>query len=126
MLAPITPRQRTETAILLALVCLLLAWVHQQWAFVWLAFAILLLSLLIPSIFHLLAVVWFGLARAIGFLVSHALLTLLFFLLVTPVGLVRRWIGKDSLQQKSFKKSRQSVLKVRDHPYEATDLKHPF
>ena len=123
---PITSRQRTETAILLAIVGLLVAVSYQDWRLVWLSGGILLLSLVAPIIFHPLALVWFGLAKVLSIFSSTVLLTLLFLLLVTPVGWVRKWLGKDTLQRKDFKKSQQSVLKVRNHRYEPADLKHPF
>ena len=123
---PITSRQRTETAVLLAIVGLLVAVSYQDWRLVWLSGGILLLSLLASIIFHPLALVWFGLAKMLSIFSSTVLLTLLFLLLVTPVGLLRKWLDKDTLQLKDFKKGQQSVLKVRDHRYEPADLKHPF
>ncbi len=125
-MAKITFRQRIETAILLAMTSLACAWIYQQWILVGLAFGILSLSLIVPIIFHPIAVLWFGLAKVLSAISSTVLLTLLFFLLVTPIGLFRKWTGKDSLQLKDFKKGRQSVLKIRDHPYVPADLKHPF
>ena len=123
---PITSRQRTETVVLLAIVGLLVAVSYQDWRLVWLSGGILLLGLVTPIVFHPLALVWFGLAKVLSIFSSTVLLTLLFFLLVTPVGLLRKWLGKDTLQRKDFKKSQQSVLKVRNHLYEPADLKHPF
>lgn len=122
----ITTRQRIETGILLAIGCLVLAEVYQEWLLVIMAVGLLLLSLVLPIVFHPFAFLWFGLAQVLSFFFSHLLLTVLFFLLVTPVGLFRKWIGKDNLQLKNFKKSRQSTLIVRDHTYEASDLKNPF
>ncbi|HXU76628.1 MAG TPA: SxtJ family membrane protein [Methylomirabilota bacterium] len=43
---------------------------------------------------------WMILAIALGFLVSHALLTVFFFLVITPIGLVARATGKDFLRLK--------------------------
>lgn len=43
---------------------------------------------------------WMMLAIVLGFLVSHALLTVFFFLVITPIGLVARAMGKDFLRLK--------------------------
>src|SRR4029453_10985494 len=43
---------------------------------------------------------WMSLALVMGFIVSHVILTLFFFLVVTPVGLVARVFGKDFLRLK--------------------------
>ncbi len=59
-------------------------------------------------------------------LLTTALLYVLFALVVVPVGFVRRWAGKDSLQLRAFKKSITSVWAVRDHTYRAEDLQKPF
>lgn len=43
---------------------------------------------------------WMALAFLLGFVVSNILLTLLFFLVITPIGLVARLFGKDFLRLK--------------------------
>ena len=43
---------------------------------------------------------WMSLAIILGFIVSHVLLTLFFFLVLTPIGLAARLSGKDFLSLK--------------------------
>ena len=43
---------------------------------------------------------WMTMAFVFGFVMSHVILTLFFFLLVTPIGLLARLFGKDFLNQK--------------------------
>jgi hypothetical protein len=50
--------------------------------------------------------VWMSLAILLGFVVSHVLLTVFFFLVITPVGLVARCVGKDFLRLKLDRKAR--------------------
>lgn len=38
-----------------------------------------------------------------GYVVSHVILTLMFFLLITPLGIILRLMGKDPLQQRHQK-----------------------
>lgn len=45
-------------------------------------------------------IAWMTMAFALGFVMSQVILTLFFFLLVTPIGLVARLFGKDFLNRK--------------------------
>ena len=122
----LTRRQYMETGILLAVVLLVYGWYVKNWTFALVAAGILLISLMLPVLFKPLAIVWFGLAKILSFITSNILLTLMFFLLVTPVGLFRRMLGKDSLKLKTFKKSSNSILIERNHTFNSSDLKNPF
>ena len=48
---------------------------------------------------------WAVLAFALGFVMSNVILTLFFFLFVTPIGLVARLFQKDFLTRKCDKRS---------------------
>lgn len=115
-----------EVGILLAVILLFFAYRGENWDFVVYSGILLLLSLIFPLIFYPLTYIWFGLGKILGFVSSQILLTLLFFVLLTPVGLVRRWMGKDSLRLKKFKQGRDSVLISRSEKVLPTHLKNPF
>jgi len=119
-------RQYLETGILLAIVLIIYAWYSKEWLYLIPAVAVLILSLIFPLFFRPLAIIWFGLANILSLITSKILLTILFFLLVTPVGLFRRMLGKDSMKLKRFKKSSESVMQERNHTYNSSDLKNPF
>jgi len=53
-----------------------------------------------PRALRLIYVGWMSLAFLLGFAVSNILLTLFFYVIVTPVGLVARLAGKDFLNRK--------------------------
>ncbi|HEX8458772.1 MAG TPA: SxtJ family membrane protein [Pyrinomonadaceae bacterium] len=44
---------------------------------------------------------WMGLAEALGFLMTRVILAVVFFLIVTPVGLARRLMGGDPLGRRA-------------------------
>lgn len=69
---------------------------------------------------------WLKLSQRLGDLVSTVILTVLFFGLVTPVGLARRVLGKDVLRLKKWKRGAESVFLERNHLYESSDLDHPY
>lgn len=43
---------------------------------------------------------WWRMARALGWINTRILLGIFFFVIVTPIGLVMRWLGKDPLARK--------------------------
>jgi hypothetical protein len=47
-------------------------------------------------------------------------------LIVLPVALIRKAMGKDSLLIKKWKKGTESVFKTRDHLFQATDIDKPY
>ena len=58
------------------------------------------LGAICPRTLRWIYVGWMTLATLLGTVVSSIILTLLFYLIVTPVGLFARAIGKDFLSQK--------------------------
>jgi len=62
--------------------------------------SLVVFGLIWPKVLKQVYVIWMSLALVLGLIVSTALLTILFYLVVTPVGLVARLSGKDFLSQK--------------------------
>lgn len=114
----------TALAIVLLLLVLQMAWRRQ--AFVTAAVVVLVLAMTAPRLFAPAAVVWLAVARRLGHLTSTLLLTLVFALIVTPIGLIRRRLGWDALQMKRFKDGTGSVMRVRAHTFTAADLEKPY
>ena len=81
----------------------ILAWVRGRTVFPYLltpGVALLALGLVLPRSLKPIYVPWMALAIVLGFAVSNVLLTLLFYLVVTPIGLVARCFGRDFLRLK--------------------------
>ncbi len=62
--------------------------------------ALAILGMLVPPIVRPLYYAWMTMALALGFVMTRVLLTIFFFLILTPVALVFRLIGRDALQRK--------------------------
>jgi len=75
---------------------------HKPWWpwFVGPGLPLVVLGAVLPRSLKWIYVAWMTLAMLMGAVVSTVLLTLLFFLVVTPLGLVARAVGKDFLSQK--------------------------
>jgi len=122
----LTVEQCKDSGLALVLISLLC---YQAWklpVFMVLAVLFLLVAMTYPPVFQPFARLWFGLSHAMGTVVSKIILAILFFVLVFPLGLVRRAMGKDSMRIRVWKKGNESVFRVRDHRFEAKDLEHPF
>lgn len=122
----ISPSQCKDSGLALVLISLILAVVISPKYFLPLGIVFLVVTMVVPNIYKPFAMVWFGVSHALGTVVSKILLTLMFFVLVTPVGLLRRALGKDAMQLKSWKQGRTSVFLNRDHLFSRQDLNNPY
>jgi hypothetical protein len=79
-----------------------------------------------PRLYRPVAVLWLGLSHLLGTVVSKILLTLVFFGIVTPIGLARKLLGFDSLKLKDFKSGENSVMVIRNHVFTGKDIEKPY
>lgn len=84
----------------------------DQWkpGFLWLGamgFAVGFFSWAFPAIARPFYLVWYGLGGAVGFVMGNTLLSLTYYLLLTPIGLALRLCGRAPLK-KGFDKQRAS------------------
>ena len=121
-----TKEQAKDTGMAMVLICLLLGYWGKLPKFLPLSLALLILTMAWPGAFRPLAGLWFGLSRLLGEIVSRIILTLVFFLLVTPIGLIRRWAKADSLQLRKWKKEDGSVFVEREGVITGKDLENPY
>jgi hypothetical protein len=122
----ITKKQSVEFGLVTILVTNFLAIYLKQNYFVIAAFFLTLITIIVPIVFYPFAAVWFWLSKILSAVGSRVLLSLVFFIVVTPVGLFRRLLNRDSLKVKQFKKSTKSVMTDRDHLYTAEDFTDTF
>ncbi|UCH83735.1 MAG: hypothetical protein JSW50_15005 [Candidatus Latescibacterota bacterium] len=122
----ISKDQAKDTGMAMVLICLIVGFFSGNNVFFKLSVPLLVLNMVVPIVFRPVAVFWLGLSRLLGTVVSRILLTVVFFVLVVPVGLLRRLLGKDALQLKRFKKGSKSVMNIRDHLYAPADIEKPY
>ena len=122
----ISLEQAKDTGMAMVLICLLIAVLGRQRPFVGISIILLLINMIWPRVYKPLAKFWFGFSRLLGAFMSRILFSLIFIIMVVPVGLLRKLLGKDSLQMKNWKKGHASVLKVRDHEFAPNDIAHPY
>lgn len=84
--------------------------------------AIGLLSLISSFFEEKIAWAWSKIGLALGYINGNILLSIIFFIILTPIALVMRFLaGKDNLL---LKKPKDSVFTIRNYKYEAKDLEN--
>jgi len=93
--------------VFLILVALAVGW-RRDWDFGgavrWLAGSgagLALVGLVAPAVLRPLYLAWMGLALVLGHVMTRVILTVVFFLVVTPIGWLMRAFGKDPLARSS-------------------------
>ncbi len=122
----ISKEQARDTGLALVLILLIVTYVKYRYGLILAAGAVLVLAMTWPALFRPLAIVWFGFSHFLGTIVSRVILSLVFFLIVTPVGLIRKAFGSDPMKTGLWKKGEESVLVERDHRYTKEDLEKPY
>ncbi len=118
--------QSIDTGMAMVLICLLLEMYTRRHQLIVVAIALLIVNMIYPKIYKPFAVVWFGLSRILGTVSSKIVLTIIFYLIVAPVGVFRKIIGIDSMQIKRWKKDDASVFKTLDFVYQPEDIEKPY
>jgi hypothetical protein len=122
----ITVQQSRDTGMALVLVLLIAYLYRKREGYIFVAIALHVVNMTVPAIYRPAAVVWLGLSEIIGAVMSKVILAVIFFVVVTPVGLVRGLLGKDSLRLRAFKASNESVMVNRNHKFVGADLERPY
>jgi membrane protein implicated in regulation of membrane protease activity len=122
----ITWQQCIEFGQVAATAVLTAALYFRDFRLVAVALLLLLITMLAPRLFYPLTIAWFGIGKVLGEVNIRILLTLVFILVVVPVGIWRKWRGKDTLQLRRFKKEKETVMDIRNHVYTKEDLQHTF
>jgi hypothetical protein len=99
-----------------------------------LAFLMLLINMIYPRLYYIPAVLWLSFSNLLGLIMSKVLLTIIFVLVITPIGIIRQILSKlspnsdafDSMKFKEWKKSKESVFKTVNKIYTKMDLINPY
>jgi len=110
----------------MVLLLMLIAASRKREGYLFVAMALHVLNMVAPQVYRPIAVLWLGISDLLGAVTSRILLSLVFFGVVTPIGLLRRLLGKDSLKLRAFKTGKNSVMVDRNHTFVAQDLDRPY
>jgi len=119
-------RKARDTGLALVLALLILLYFTRRTILLLPAIGVLLLVMTIPAVFTPVARLWFGLSHIMGTIASTLILSALYFILVAPIGMIRRIFGADTMKTAEWKSGDESILIVRDHTYTKADMEKPY
>jgi uncharacterized membrane protein YgdD (TMEM256/DUF423 family) len=122
----ISKDQSRDTGMAMVLLLLIVTASRRREGYLFAAMALHILNMTVPQIYRPVAVIWLGISDLIGSVVSRVLLSIVFVGVVTPIGMFRRLIGRDSLKLRAFKAGKGSVMLERNHTFVDKDLQTPF
>ncbi len=118
--------QASGTGMAFVLILLLAGLINQTTVFNKIAVVSLVLNMVWPWVFHPVAKVWFGISNVLGAIVPRLLLGAVFYLVVTPMSIVPRAMGKDPLKLRQWKRETSSIYTDRNRRFTADDINRPF
>ncbi len=121
-----TVEQCKDTGMAMVLLLLLMFYFFKSDLFIFGAIVLHILNMAFPDVYRPVAVVWLGLTHFLGTIVSKVILSVVFFTVVTPVGLWRRLFASDTLRLKAFKADRKSVMHERNYTFTGRDIERPY
>jgi saxitoxin biosynthesis operon SxtJ-like protein len=121
-----TTDESRDTGMGLVLLFLILFVSLKREGLLFAAIGLQVLGMTRPQAYRPIAVVWLGLSRVLGSVLSKILLSVVFFAVVTPVAILRRLLGRDSLKLRAFKASEESVMVERNHLFVGRDIERPY
>jgi hypothetical protein len=86
----------------------------------------LMLALVAPKLLAPLNKLWMKLGLLLGKIVNPIVMGLLFFLTITPIGLLMRWMGKDQLRRGFDKRSASYWIERRPPGPPPESMKNQF
>ena len=119
-------RRSLETLAVLAAACIACAMIFKAQAFAYVALGLLLVGLFFRWPAGKLAGTWLGFSAVLGAINSKILLTLVYYLVLTPIALLYRLTHRDPLSLKRADDSGRSYWIVRDHQFGPRDLERPW
>lgn len=122
----ISKKQASDTGMAIVLILLLVGLFTQNDLYYKIAIPVLIVNMTFPMFYYLFAIIWLGFSKLLGTVVSKIILTIVYIVLVIPVGIFRRILGKDSLQLSGFKKGSSSVMKTRNYSFTSKDIEMPY
>lgn len=86
----------------------------------------LFFGLAFPIILKPIYKVWMGIALVLGFIMTGVILSVLFYLMITPIGLLSKLCGKDSLDLTRDKLAKSYWIQRKKIKFEKSNYERQF
>lgn len=117
-----TKAQNKDFGLVMTLAATAVAVISGVWTWVYVALVMAAVTAVVPVALTPLSWCWFGLARVLERVMTSALLAAVYYLVVTPVGLLRHLTAKKD----AWESSSASTLRDADHLYVPADFDRQF
>ena len=115
-----TEKWIADTGLITVLFSLILGFKYDE-KFFSLAVILLILLILIPKVFYPLAVVWLKVVEVLSLVVPKIFFAIVFFIIILPMGVIRRLIKGDTLLILNWRTAKTS-FSDRNHHFSKQDL----
>jgi hypothetical protein len=115
--------QELETILVLVMAAGLLYWHYKKPFFLIIAFLTGLTGVFVPVAGKAIHWAWMKLAEGMGFIMNKVILTLIFVIIVIPLGWISGKMGKSSVKLKT---GDSSYFKERNHLFTKEDMENPW
>jgi hypothetical protein len=123
MLRP-DPHKALETICILALACIALGLLFELKVLFYAALLLLFIGAFFRKLSLIIARGWLKFAHVLGTVKSQVILTLIFFLFLTPIAVLYRIVKGDFMKLKRSKGHSKSYWIEKDHHYVSKDLEN--
>jgi hypothetical protein len=114
-----------DTGEVLALVLLFLGIINNYKYFIILAFVALIITSVAPNLLKPIAFLWKKITEILAYIMPRVFFGFVYFVIVTPIGYMRRLLGYDSLSLKNNSAKLTSFI-TRNHLFTKKDLIKPY
>ena len=114
-------KQNMEFGIVLALTLVIIS-AYCQIALTVPVIIALVITLVAPKIYAPFTWCWFRLSDLLGLVATRCILFVLFFMIITPIGILRRLMKKDTFYLKQFGKGSGSTFIEQEKKFNVQDL----
>jgi Saxitoxin biosynthesis operon protein SxtJ len=94
--------------------------------FVWPGAVLVLFGGILPRALKWIYIAWMSVAFVLGFVMAHVILTILFYLVIAPIGLLARLAGKDFLSLKLGREAKSYWIPRESKPKSTADYERQF
>ena len=101
--ADVSNKECADTSMAMTLISLLVILYTKSITLLPLPIGLLLLGMVWPRAYSLLARLWLGISLLLGSVMSRVVLSIIFMVVVTPIALVMRLFGHDPMRRKAWR-----------------------
>ena len=123
---PISIEKNKDVGLVLTAVFLVMFLHFHDRTLIFCSLGAVVITILFPVMLKPISYIWYGLAEILGMVMSRIILTAVFFLVITPIGFVKRVVSNDHLLTERWKKDSESLFTVRDKKFMSADIEKPY